>query len=302
MTSIVVPNFLAYTISIIVFFVGVHVNKRITVLRAYNIPEPVTGSLLAAAAVYAAYLISGIEVTYELETRYRLLVYFFTAIGVNARLSDLIAGGRPLLILLVLTLLFIIVQNIVGVSGARLLGLPSEVGVLAGSVSLFGGYGTAIAWAPEIAKQGIDNALEIGVAAATLGLVVASLVGGPIARFLIERNQLKNAESQSISRFFHADEEAKSINHLSIMSVILVLHIAILLGWFANAAVTSFGFKLPLFVTCLLSAIILSNTIPHLFPRMHWPAPLAFIILPLVAAFFVDITNAFVISTALGLQ
>jgi ESS family glutamate:Na+ symporter len=35
--------------------------------------------------------------------------------------------------------------------------------------------------------------------------------------------------------------------------------------------------------------------------KAHGPAPMAFIILPLVAAFFVDITNAFVIRFALTL-
>lgn len=35
--------------------------------------------------------------------------------------------------------------------------------------------------------------------------------------------------------------------------------------------------------------------------KANGPAPLAFIILPLVAAFFVDVTNAFVIRAALGL-
>ena len=35
--------------------------------------------------------------------------------------------------------------------------------------------------------------------------------------------------------------------------------------------------------------------------KKHGPAPLAFIILPLVAAFFVDITNSFVLQTALSL-
>ncbi len=34
--------------------------------------------------------------------------------------------------------------------------------------------------------------------------------------------------------------------------------------------------------------------------KTHGPAPTAFIILPLVAAFFVDITNAFVIQFALA--
>jgi len=266
MNEYTVSGFLAYTIGILVFFVGVHLNKRIAFLRDYNIPEPVTGGLLAAMAVFIIFLATGTEITYELETRDRLLVYFFTAIGLNARFSDLMSGGRPLLILLVLTLLFIVVQNIVGLTGAALVGVPSPVGVLAGSASLIGGHGTAIAWAPDIAKLGVGSALEIGVASATLGLVIASLIGGPIARYLINRYKLSGKTSaQPMVGIPYEKADSETIDHLNIMAVLLALHIA-------NEAIASMGFKLPLFVTCLLTAIILSNSVPHVFPKMHWPA------------------------------
>lgn len=266
------PDFISYTLGIIVFFTGMSINRRFAMLRDYNIPEPVTGGLLAALLLFCFYLTTGIEVSFDLTTRDKLLVYFFTAIGLNARFSDLISGGRPLLILLVLTLTFIVVQDLVGMAGALAVGLPSQVGILAGSASLIGGHGTAIAWAPEFAALGIDNALEIGVAAATLGLVIASVIGGPIAKILIKRYDLHSTESDEIIGLKFDQEDKQSVNHLSIMSVILVLHIAIIIGWFANQLITSWGFKLPLFVTCLLSAIVLSNTVPIMLPRIRWPA------------------------------
>lgn len=272
MTVLEVPSFLAYTMGILVFFVGVHINRKFTILRDFNIPEPVTGGLIAAAIVFLIYLFAGIEINYHLETRDLLLVYFFTAIGLNARLSDLITGGKPLLTFLVLTLLFIVIQNIIGVGAAQLLGLPSEVGILAGSVSLIGGHGTAIAWAPEVVALGIENALEIGVAAATLGLVIASLIGGPVARLLIKRYQLKSSDTESVVGITYAKEETETINHLNLMSVILTLHVTILLGWAANQIVTEWGFKLPVFATCLIAGIILSNTIPIIFKKIRWPA------------------------------
>ena len=92
--TILVDSFLAYTIGIIVYFVGLQLNKRVTPLREFNIPEPVTGGIIAALAALALFLITGLEVTYELDTRDRLLVYFFTAIGINARVSDL-SERRP---------------------------------------------------------------------------------------------------------------------------------------------------------------------------------------------------------------
>jgi ESS family glutamate:Na+ symporter len=273
MNQFVADNFLTFTISILIFFVGVHINKRVVFLRKYNIPEPVTGGLIAAIAALIVYLATDTEIIYQLDTRDTLLVYFFTGIGLNAKLSDLIAGGKPLLIMLGLTLSYIVIQNIVGIIGATLVGAPTAIGVLAGSTSLIGGHGTTIAWAPEVVAMGIDNALEIGVACATIGLILASLIGGPIAHILINRYQLKGSsdEAPMIGLPFEKDDSG-TIDHMNLMAVFLTLHITIIIGWLANHAATELGLKLPLFVTCLLTGIILSNTIPHAWPNIRWPA------------------------------
>lgn len=271
---VLVPSFLAYTIGIVVFLIGMRLNLRFAVLRNFNIPEPVTGGLLASLLILALYLTTGLEVSFEMDTRDRLLIYFFTAIGINSRISDLIAGGRPLLILLGLTLIYIVVQDVVGIGAASLFGQPTAVGILAGSASLIGGHGTAIAWAPEIAENhGVPNALEIGVAAATLGLVVASLIGGPIARVLLTRYKLSSDDGQNeVVGVPYEKSGTEKINHVSIMSVLLALHVAIIIGYFLNEMIQEIGLRLPLFVTCLLAAIALSNTVPRIFPNMRWPA------------------------------
>ena len=62
-----------------------------------------TGGLLAALTTLLAYRVLGIAISFDLAARDLLLLYFFTGIGLNARLADLIAGGKPLLILLGLT-------------------------------------------------------------------------------------------------------------------------------------------------------------------------------------------------------
>ena len=83
------------------------------------------------------------------------------------------------------------IQNVIAVGSANVLGLPNGIAPFIGSASLIGGHGTTIAWAPIITERfGIANALEVGIATATLGLVVASLVGGPIAGYLIKRYSL----------------------------------------------------------------------------------------------------------------
>ncbi|MFC5051061.1 sodium/glutamate symporter [Rubritalea spongiae] len=268
-----VGTFMTYTLAIIVFFVGATLTQKCKFLRDFNIPEPVTGGIIASLCSLLLYLTFDLELSYNLDFRDVLLVYFFTTIGINARFSDLKAGGKPLIILTVLTIGYIFVQNTVGVLGASLMGLPKAMGVLTGSTSLIGGHGTAIAWADEIAVDyGVPNALEVGVAAATMGLIMASLLGGPISRWLINKFGLKGNDSTNLTvGVSHEQEDVEEITHISLMHSILVIHCAIIGGILLDGWVNQYV-KLPLFVSCLLVAIFLSNTVPLLFNKMHWPA------------------------------
>ena len=83
-----------------------------------------------------------------------------------------------------------VLQDVVGVGLARLLGTSPGIGLLAGSAALAGGHGTVIAWAPTISSAfAVPNAMEIGTAAATFGLVAGGVLGGPLGRFLITRHR-----------------------------------------------------------------------------------------------------------------
>ena len=235
MTTIETPGLMTFTISIVVFFIGAGVNRLIAPLRRWNIPEAVTGGLLAALATLCAYKFLGREILFNLGARDMLLLYFFTGIGLNAKLGDLIAGGRPLLVLLALTLVYLVIQNLVAVGGAAALRLPDGVPVLLGSASLIGGHGTTIAWAPLISERfDLPNALEIGVAAATLGLVIASLVGGPVAQLLISRRGLSGPREAAPMIGLSDETSGDDLNHISLLRTILVLNVAILIG-FAGA-------------------------------------------------------------------
>jgi len=216
----------------------------------------------------------GITVEFDLDVpRDIMLVYFFTTIGLNARLGDLVAGGRPLATLLAATVGYMVLQNVTGISVATLFGLPPQAGLLGGTVSLIGGHGTAIAWAPQFAaRYGIANAMEIGIACATFGLVLASTMGGPIARHLIGKYNLEPETTEGLDVGVGFDQEASPIEYYGLLRAILVIHVSVTLGAVANFGLEALGLRLPLFVTCLLVAITLANTVPRLFPRMSWPS------------------------------
>lgn len=276
MPEIVVPAFISVTLGFVVFFLGAFLTRRVAVLGDYNIPEPVSGGLAVALLTWAFFALTGQQIAFDLEVRDYLLVVFFATIGLNAHISDLFRGGRLLLLLLALTLAFMVLQNVVGLIGVTLFGLPAATSVLVGSASLIGGHGTAIAWGPQIQDfTGFAAAPEMGVAAATLGLILAALLGGPIAKYLIDRNKLQSDQTEEPIVGLEFDDQENPddlINHVSLMRGMLAVHIAILIGYFAHLGITQAGVKLPLFVPCLLAGIVMSNTIPFLFPRIIWPA------------------------------
>jgi len=268
--TVVVSGFLTVTLGFAVFLLGARINTKVEVLRRFNIPDPVTGGLLAAIVMLLVHLLFGYDLSFDLAARDVFLVLFFAGIGLNARLPDLISGGKPLFLLLVLTLLAIIAQSVIGVAGAVLFGFPAKAGVLFGSASLIGGHGTAIAWAPEVADAtGLAGAGELGVAVATLGLVLAALVGGPIAKYLVEKNNLKPArpdEAHTVGLSGDTHWPENRIDHIGVMRVLLHLNLAIIVGYIANEGLEAAGVKLPLFVPCLISAILLANLRSLLFP------------------------------------
>ena len=110
-TTIETPGFLTFTIAIVVFFVGAGLNRCIGPLGRWNIPEAVTGGLLAAVFTLVAHEAFGLTIGFDLGARDMLLLYFFTGIGLNARLGDLVKGGKPFLILLALTLVYLLIQT-----------------------------------------------------------------------------------------------------------------------------------------------------------------------------------------------
>ena len=268
--------FMSVTLGIVVLFVGKRLNDAVRFLKEYSIPEPVTGGLLFSVIIAILYVTIGIEIEFELSARDFLLVYFFTTIGINASLKDLVKGGKPLAVLLIVTIGYMVLQNFTGIAIASAFGLATPVGLLGGSISLIGGHGTAIAWAPRIASEyNIANAMEVGIACATFGLILASLMGGPIAKLLVNRYKLEPPDHEPLDVGFSSEQTEKSISHLDFLDAILAIHICVIFGAIVDEQLEILGLQLPLFVSCLFAGILVSNLIPKKFPRFSgyaWPS------------------------------
>ena len=271
-----VDTFLTVTLAIIVLFIGKRLNSAVSFLREFSIPEPVTGGLLFSVLFTLVYFISDVGVEFEMAARDVLLVYFFTTIGINASFKDLLAGGKPLAILLAITIGYMFLQNLTGITVANLLGQSSTVGLIGGTVSLIGGHGTSIAWAPRFSEEyGVANAMEIGIACATFGLILASSIGGPIAKFLISRNKLQPEKVEPLDVGVTKKNNKLEVEYMDLLDAVLAIHICIIVGLILNDGLAEMGLKLPDFVTCLFAGILITNLTPKSFPRItgtEWPS------------------------------
>ena len=259
-------------IACLVLFLGKYINKKVAFLRDYNIPEPVTGGLLFSVVFGALYFISGIQLNFALDLRDALLVIFFITIGLSSQFKTLIKGGKSLVILLVLAVGYLFIQNFTGIGIAAITKLSPPTGVLGGSVSFSGGHGTTIAWVPTFVQDfGITNAMELGIACATIGLVLGGVIGGPIAKFLINRYALTPTEEQPVTVGVRHDKgDEIQITYNSALQMIYVIFATVGVGEGLNALVSIMGLSLPRFVTALFAGILITNLIPVLFKKVAW--------------------------------
>ena len=256
-------------VAILAYFLGRFLTAKIAVLETYRIPEAVTGGLLVALVVALIRGIGGIEIQFT--TGPLALLFFFASIGLNASLRDLAAGGRPLVLLLGIAAIALVVENVIGTTCAWLLGMEPLLGLMAGSVSLLGGHGTAAAWGAIFAEH-THLAPVIGLASATFGLVAGGVVGGPLGRYLIERYRLRGAaEGGPIRETAGGGPIEVPITVPSIFASILLLALAIGLGDQLGWVIDRLGLRLPAFVTAIFAGILIGNLGPRLLPRLSWP-------------------------------
>lgn len=277
MSQIHLPDFMAVTFGLLAFLLGEGINKRVEILRRFNIPDPVTGGILMALAFFAVYRLGIAEVSFDTGIRDLLLLVFFTGIGLNASLADLRKGGRPLVILIGLTSILLILQNVLGGLGALVSGLPMAFGAALGSAALLGGHGTIIAWTGEFEAMGLAGAPEAGIAMATLGLVAGAVVGGPFARFMIERGGLRSEDSDEVNTVGLAEGSTAGllIVRSEFMHVVLVTFLCMIGGYALQQSILAAGLNLPAFVPCLIVGMIVGNLlklVPRIPPVSHTPS------------------------------
>ncbi|MDN8224160.1 sodium/glutamate symporter [Acinetobacter baumannii] len=260
--------------AVIVLLLGRFLVNRIDFLKRYNIPEPVAGGLVAAVVSLLVHTFWGYSIVFSSELQTSFMLVFFASIGLSANFMKLKEGGTALVIFLICVASFIVVQNAVGMSLATLLGLDPLIGLIAGSITLTGGHGTAGAWGEILESQhGIQGALALGMASATFGLIIGGVIGGPLAKLLINCYSLAQAKTNAEiqQRDTHVEQNSDDLapfENPHQVRLITADNAITTLGMFAACLafaefMTGFSkgtwFELPTFVWALGGGVILRN-------------------------------------------
>ncbi|MBO0128458.1 sodium/glutamate symporter [Agrobacterium sp. OT33] len=270
-----IDPFVSFTIAVVLLLSGKILTMNVSLLRKYSIPEPVAGGFLCAGFIGIVYLVSGVKVSFQLDLRDFLLLLFFACIGLKSDVRTLLRGGAPLALLVVLAALFILLQNFTGMGIASAFGLDPNAGLITGSIALTGGVGTTLAWAPIlVSEHGVGNALELGVAANTIGLITACTIGGPVAAYLIRRYAIEASGSDNLDVGTTHDDPNPRMDYFSVLWAILTLNVTVMLGLGIHAIIEQSSFTLPAFVSCLMAGILIRNVVPFAVGRTvlkFWP-------------------------------
>lgn len=264
-TSVSLDELQTLIVGIIALFAGRWLRQRVAFLKRIDMPNAVIGAMLVAFGVLFLELFAGLAVSFGSALRDGLLLVFFTSIGLSAKLSALRDGGKALVLLCGVTVLVLVAQNLSGAILATLWGSHPAYGVLAGSLSFVGGPGTAMAWAQELERQGLSSAQVVAVGAATLAVISGAVVSGPVTGWIIRRHRLHStipahADVSFAPPLKPEDAPASGAGHIDgLLSTVLILALAVLMGEKINALASSAGFVLPGFLSAMLAGVAITN-------------------------------------------
>src|SRR4051812_26582927 len=246
----------------VVLFGGRALVARVGVLKRFSIPAPVVGGVIVAVLLALGDAFGGVKIGFDMSLRDNLLLMFFTTVGLSADARMLVKGGPKLFVFLLVSAVFIAVQNFVGIAAARAMDLHPAIGLLGGSITLTGGHGTGAAYGGRFGEtMNIAGAMELTMACATAGLVLGSILGGPLAEFLVTRYNLKpKATPLELHATTQVIESQDPITVASVLNTLFAILLCLAVGKMLAKAFVATGIILPDFLFCLLFGVLIRNT------------------------------------------
>ena len=259
----------AVALGALMFWLGDFLTAKISVLNRFCIPAPLVGGLCFAIVNTIMYALGIVVITFDDTLQTVFMTMFFTTVGYTVSLPALFKGGKSVLLLLGLGLIMILLQNGLGGAVMYLMDENPLYGIGCGSIALIGGPGTAAGIGPDLEAAGAQAGTVVSVAAATFGLVCGSLMGGPTARLLINKHNLKctlthghGAQVPSVDTATDVASEDGDFTSSSpkFIQAFMVIMLAMGIGNQVSTWLTDLcGFSFPGYIGAMLVAVVVRN-------------------------------------------
>ena len=253
-------------LSVILLLIGMKLRKKVKFFEKYCIPSPVIGGFLFSIISFILRQTGIVEISFDDTLQKFFMIMFFTSVGFNASLKLLKKGGKKVLIFLFVAIGLCILQNVVPILLSGLVGLKPLLALMTGSVAMTGGHGTSAAVAPEIEKMGYTGAKAIAIASATYGLIVGSMLGGPIASRLIKKHKLlpEHMAKENVEKDIDEEVLKKQRPYLdgerfsmAFFYILIAMGIGSYLSLFINFLLPAM--KFPVYIGPMIVAAIIRN-------------------------------------------
>ena len=243
-------------VAVLVFIVGRWIKSKVKFFQTYFIPAPVIGGLIASILIFILHQNQILEIKFTATLQDFFMNVFFTCTGFTCSYAVLKKSGKLGAILAVGAVVFLAVQNIVGVGLAALFNINKLLGIAMGSISMSGGVGSGASFGRTLESYGAVGGTTVGVAAATFGLLLGSLVGGPVANRLIKKYNLKSSES---SNSLDSEKVDLKLNGTSLFNSVIIVLLGAFIGTYIGMLLNLSGLKFPYYVGCLFGGALVRN-------------------------------------------
>ena len=246
----------------LLLLIGYSAKRKLTILNKYCIPAPVVGGFLFMFLTWLRHISGTFKFNFENIFQSTFMLAFFTTVGLGASFTLLKKGGKLLIIYWLTCGIISIFQNTIGMVISKITGLEAPYALLSSAISMIGGHGAALAYGGTFAKMGYESAPLVGAAAATFGLITAVLIGGPLGRRLIEKNNLRpdNNENfdQSVTEI-NTDKGVK-LSDLDIIKNVVVILLCMAIGSYISTLIGKLiKMDFPSYVGAMFVAVIVRN-------------------------------------------
>ncbi len=248
-------------VAVVVYSIGVYLRHRIRFLEDYCIPAPVIGGVIFSLLTLVLHVTDILTISIDETMKKLFMTLFFTTVGYTASLKLLKKGGLQVILFTLLATVLVVCQNTAGVLVAKVFGINSLLGLCVGSIPMIGGHGTAGAFGPLLDNMGVDGASTVTIAAATFGLIMGGIIGGPVSERLIRKHSIKCSALENEDGIDEFTGEKINVQPTAndFLRAFSMIFVAAGLGSVVSALIQKTGLTFPSYIGAMLTAAVIRN-------------------------------------------